>query len=385
MTNGSGFFSQPEVLSAHAAFTADRLDSVYSTLRECAVERIGSIDATEREDARLPLESALTDLQHITKEVRYGTQSLHAGRLVSHGVYLEATRMVQQIILSMSLRDRGKLKRVLCNAVRAMLPHCDSHNVPPVTHVSKSQCSSCNTCVNAGMQASMRDIWREDQVAVASATTLQRGRFFLDVAMLQATRAARLENPSLLNGVRVGWADSSPQLGADWLLMLSQHVPEDKVVSVFHASLALARRNDSGHAMDEDTMDEHEETLRTSITMSAHIPVGLGSGETSLAHKASALVHAHMLECPDLVATETMLGSYYAYCTDMGVEMGLSSFCSQSLSACLPKYFQQGNVCCPSAPTLGTPQSHEKTLHCNVLFTRGLCNLSLFQTPFGNM
>ena len=179
-------------------------------------------------------------------------------------------------------------------------------------------------------------------------------------------RAERLEDAASLHGIRVGWADSSPQVAGNWLLALSDHVAAEDIPACYESSVALARAGAALCAKLPDPLTPekraaHEEVIQASVRRHAHVPSALGSGEASLSSKASALLHSHMLECPDLLTTKTFLRSYHAYCTDMGTEMGLAGFSSTSLQSCLPKYLRQGRLfLCPGPWGKNKEQSQEE-------------------------
>lgn len=162
-----------------------------------------------------------------------------------------------------------------------------------------------------------------------SRTTIGRHRLTLDVALLLVTQRRRRA------AIRVGWADSSPLFGYNYLMTEHHYVMAEDLELVFKAVNELAKLTNlsrsqttrpvaltscsQGHGgemddtewpeldsgteavTDNGSVSEAVKQLSTALYARVHVhtavPVALGAGMANLAQKASAVVHASCLEC----------------------------------------------------------------------------------------
>ena len=72
------------------------------------------------------------------------------------------------------------------------------------------------------------------------------------------------------------------------------------------------------------------------------IPVSLGLGHSSVADKSAAVAYAAFIEAGD--GLNTWCDSVLSVTTDMGVEMGMSSFNCATAESLLPKWLQASQM-----------------------------------------
>lgn len=201
-----------------------------------------------------------------------------------------------------------------------------------------------------------------------SPTLIQRHEVSLDVALMLLARQS-----SATDCIRVGWSDSSPLAGYDWLWSQFHEIPLSKVVQCHRAVSALQqgteafvrqrlREQEAAAAADTDAdaeddspdplpafpLPEWVEPLRVlSSSVREHIapPVALGSGHRSLADKACSEVFKWMLENPSGSDLSMHGMSFVAHCSDMGTELGLPDFeLSGSVRSLLPEWLRQDQI-----------------------------------------
>eukprot|EP00974_Lingulodinium_polyedra_P093033 9013729-Lingulodinium_polyedra.AAC.1 len=223
----------------------------------------------------------------------------------------------------------------------------------------------------------------------AASSTMQRSNLLIDLAMV---RMKRLSYEQLVSRPRVfyGWADSSPQLGRDWLVLRYFSISSDELIACWEAQLDLARdrpwreaavRREKAarearalHGFEPDGMlneaiaDEVDMSSDSSSSTEASceealllarreelcrllkdqllphvcVPASMGQGCTDVASKVLAATHQLAVESPDVRVLQEMLKSFVSMTTDMGVELSMAEFDLQQLDDVLPIWVKAG-------------------------------------------
>ena len=182
-----------------------------------------------------------------------------------------------------------------------------------------------------------------------SASLIGRYEIALDVALMLLTKQRAVQKC-----VRVGWTDSSPLAGYDWIWSQYHEIPESKLIPCFLAVNRLSdaisafvaeqeEREEGNRPAHDDDDDEAEgaqvwptmpcpdwkpwlSIIQESIHEHIHPPAALGSGRRSLADKAASEVYKWQLQSPKIPDLSDHSASYVAHCSDMGVELSLPDF-----------------------------------------------------------
>ncbi len=174
-------------------------------------------------------------------------------------------------------------------------------------------------------------------------STIDRAGSSLDFAFLLWMRKV-WESSDWLH---YAWADSSPQSGREWFMMMHASVLRDSVITACTAAnrLTRARQDLCDHFEAEDVDIEERPLLHQQLlqAVSHHkcVPVALGSGKVSLEDKVSALLHATSFECSTPKSLQMHLCRFVSWTTDFGTEAMLPQFQSKGLATVLPCYMYQ--------------------------------------------
>ena len=227
---------------------------------------------------------------------------------------------------------------------------------------------------------------------VPSKYTLWRAEFAIDLALIHMERRRNqvsADQPIL----RWAWADSSPQLGRNWLVLRHHRVSQDHLLPAWEAAMELAldrpiqeklftragRRAalsaklgfdvdlalEDGIAVDmeheEASSDDDAEDaaaartplgperrqelgarLRAAISYHTHIPAALGKGTgfSDLASKVRAATHVFGVESSSVQDLSRYLRSFVSVTTDMGTELGMAEFRVESLDSVIPEWMR---------------------------------------------
>ena len=151
------------------------------------------------------------------------------------------------------------------------------------------------------------------------------------------------------------WCDSSPQVGADWLLSLFDRIPQNAVAEFFqtvqklflscedlrqalHAGeieLALeilAQRRDCARFLKQNLQRHHQ------------MPMALGSGRTNVEHKAKAMTLKFHREATDLKSLQRICGRVCSFTVDMGTEAGIADLGGGGVTSYLPAFMQPSSA-----------------------------------------
>jgi hypothetical protein len=162
----------------------------------------------------------------------------------------------------------------------------------------------------------------QDQRAVPSATTLYVHRLTVHLGwcvMKQAQHSKLLQDAS---GVVVYMTvDSSPQAGRDWLQSSMTVLPVSSLLEAFDLAVALCVPPPGQQQQDElSIMADLERMLR----WEPGVPVAIGSGRASAAHKLHALIHSLRLVSASWQDIAQLLRSIRSWTGDMGTESGFA-------------------------------------------------------------
>ena len=101
--------------------------------------------------------------------------------------------------------------------------------------------------------------------------------------------------------LRYLFADSSPQIGVNWLWVSEKACQKKGVVQILEAVWSLAEAfttlnwNDPdalSNCLSDPSLQRQSQILRDGILMYTHTPVVLGSARATQIHEASAMLHA---------------------------------------------------------------------------------------------
>ena len=191
---------------------------------------------------------------------------------------------------------------------------------------------------------------REANSIVPSASLIQRYEIALDVALMLYCRGK-----AATKCVRVGWADSSPLAGFDWIWSQYHEVPVSHLVRVHKAVCSLQKvisRFAQDFAEEEDDAQwlaaplpewvPHLKVLQKHIFEHVNPPAAMGSGRRSLADKAASEVYKWHLQHAETTSLSEHADSFVAFCSDMGVELSLPDFhVPGSVDALLPDWLER--------------------------------------------
>ena len=152
-------------------------------------------------------------------------------------------------------------------------------------------------------------------------------RLALDIALLLWRRDVESEageggrNFSATRYVRFTGADSSPQLGNNWLNSATVSIKSDEALEVFHAVQRMIvdcgiRQRDSDWEQSERSKEDHGIVL-AALQHIHDIPVALGSSAESTANKCAAMLHQWAVLMGDRRKLPEYTESVFSFCSDM--------------------------------------------------------------------
>ena len=147
------------------------------------------------------------------------------------------------------------------------------------------------------------------------------------------------------------WCDSSPQLGADWLLSIFDHIHEEHVVACWENATALfcsvktfqTAFEDGDHdQMADQVLLRHEanQFLQRHVKRHRQMPMSLGSGASSLEDKARALALKFSRETHNIQSLRAICNQVCSLTVDMGVEGGLADAVGGDVCEYLPPWMR---------------------------------------------
>ncbi|CAE7374325.1 unnamed protein product [Symbiodinium sp. CCMP2592] len=152
------------------------------------------------------------------------------------------------------------------------------------------------------------------------------------------------------------WADSSPQLGADWLLSIYDFIFADQVVRCWEAANLLSTSvnrfkllcdGEDGESLEsvEGMQSIVQERVDATVLLSKQVrrhrqmPMALGSSASTLEHKTKALAMKFAHEARSLSSLEQIASRVYSLTVDLGTEAGVSD-AAGSICDYLPSWVQ---------------------------------------------
>ena len=177
-------------------------------------------------------------------------------------------------------------------------------------------------------------------IQVPRTTTLARASTYLDFAFLQFCKRKWKSQQYTF----YAWADSSPQSGREWFMLMHACVSSTDMLALFQAVNYLARSRPDftdHHEAEEADIEEHIRcNMLVQATLYHHrcIPVAMGSGKTSLEDKAACLLHAMGLECDGLDSVAPHLRNVVSWTSDFGTEVQVPAFQSLDWKSLLPSW-----------------------------------------------
>ena len=294
-----GGFAPPALLPLNAAHAT----KIAEALRCFAPVILGSLqDEEDRASQQFDLEQMVGRLDSFA----CGCKPRESGRL-------DATTAVATLAAAMQLRNRSSLSKTVKNVFEVVFPGCE---VDPAT-------------------------WSK----VPSASSLSRSQLLVDAAFCCFMRRRFSE----LHGSIFMLADSSPQAGHDYLLSTCLMISRADLARCSDAARFMQGSWDA--FLSAYTQGDHErmreiavqrqecgEVLKQCLAVHRFIPMGLGSGASSLDHKARAIARAVLSETQSAPALRAALGQVVSVTTDLGTEAGLADMCGLSLQEIVPSW-----------------------------------------------
>lgn len=191
-----------------------------------------------------------------------------------------------------------------------------------------------------------------------SAALVQRYELSFDISLMMLEHSG----VPLESYFRVGWTDSSPLAGYDWIWSQSHVVKKADAWEVFKATKAIHKHvanfvetcvelhggfdaEVAGFLGSGELLSQCQPATRVlaaSVRELISPPAALGSGHRGLADKASAEVYKWALHSFPGQPLADHAMSYIAHCGDMGVEMGLPDFeLIGPVETLLPKWMER--------------------------------------------
>ena len=254
------------------------------------------LDASGEEEgpqAIMILEQAVLRLDELSNREKFGDSACLLGRNKA----IKPEQIIRALTAAMHLKNRGTLRETVAKGIAASDRAFD-------VDITKAQ--------------------------LASGSTISRHQVIVDAALCCIWRDIFRQH----DGPIYVFADSSPQAGTDWLLSIVMLIRADDLqecvssANVLESSVERFRL--AVAAKDTDEMlaiaaQRNEACLQLAKKMRLHrqIPMGLGSGCTSLDHKCRCLVRKFYAEAQTMGDTERVQQMVRGFCTDLGTEMGL--------------------------------------------------------------
>ena len=231
--------------------------------------------------------------------------------------------VVRALCTCLNLRNKSQLSPTILSAVAAFFP---------------------------GMDADMH-------IEIPSGGSLSRRQLLVDAAYACYWRDLLLDH----DGPLYLWADSSPQGGVDWLLSIVSLIGKDDLEAVAAATNCLqesterflcAYEVDDKEAMLRIASERHESGQLIAASMKLHrqIPMALGSGASSLDHKARCICRKMFAESQSVAGLKQQFARVRSMCTDMGTEQAIPEVEGASLESLLPEYMRERELFSEDVP-----------------------------------
>ena len=151
------------------------------------------------------------------------------------------------------------------------------------------------------------------------------------------------------------WADSSPQVGYDWLLSMFDFIPSDQLLQCAkHAQNLFSSTERISNAcqlevqtMESIVLDEAKsrdlagQFLKGTIKRHTQMPMGLGSGATALENKCQAMAIKFAHESHSMKDLRAICAQVVGVTVDLGVESGLAEVHGGDVVEYLPAWMKR--------------------------------------------
>ena len=295
-----GSFAPPPALS----FGAAQASKIAETLRSFAPLALDNLqDDDDRAGQQFELEQMVCQLDSLVTSAKPPPPLQR----------VDANLLVSSLAGAMHLKDRSRLRAVVRSVFTAAFPECEADEAA----------------------------WSR----LPSGPTLSRSQMLLDAALCCYMRKQFLE----LRASIFMLADASPQAGHDYLLstcLMINHATLERCAEAAKTMKASwdvfvdAYSRDDHASMMEVVAQRQQwgEILKETLTVHRLLPMGLGSGATSLDHKARAIARAMLAETQSLPALRQTLMQVTSVTTDLGTESGLADLNGLLLKEIVPNW-----------------------------------------------
>eukprot|EP00971_Amphidinium_carterae_P342970 6482465-Amphidinium_carterae.3 len=159
-------------------------------------------------------------------------------------------------------------------------------------------------------------------------STMHKYHFLVDAAMLLQQHEINSCQEVLY---RFGWADSSPILNRDWLMVKSVVIKGSVAHKVWRSACHLEEV--CAHLADDHIENvaalhscrTQHDCIKAGVVYHVSVPTSLELAHADLSHKLAGFVWAHALECSSRADLQRVLGTYRSLTTDLGTESGLAT------------------------------------------------------------
>ena len=271
-------------------FEPKHAQQLLALLRESAPSLLSNVDDEQALGKTMQLEDLATRL------MSYGGMR-SANLLVVRS--RRVTNLLRAYILASRLRNKSTLRKVMVECFA-------------LAEVDEEQ----------------QNQWLQDSLKGTSAASLSRSQVFVDAALM---RMAGLRYAGNCGPIYI-WADSSPQHGTDWFLSLVATIHEADLDECMRCAHVLANRVvifESDGPQDELMRAAMERkaaglTLSEKFVVHSQVPMGLGSGESSVEQKVKCLALKFLGEVQSLPMTNAIFKRIRCFCVDMGTELSMN-------------------------------------------------------------
>ena len=115
-------------------------------------------------------------------------------------------------------------------------------------------------------------------------------------------------------------------------------IPSDEELSDCELAWPTAQEGPPPPRCTQEDRTSHCNWLQGAATVHVSIPAALGLGHTNISSKVAASMYSTSFECSSWAELESINHGYRAMCTDMGTELGITSFSSTQLRTALPEW-----------------------------------------------
>lgn len=265
-------------------------------------------DNAEEEEARVEFQGAISWLRNVMAAL----PGDHGTNLIRSKNAYTSLFLVKSMLMTRLLPAYVSTKQLCIDAVLALFPHLLAE---PVAQILKQK----HVFPSKGSKHAMRLI--------------------LDVSLM-LWRGKREETCDF---VRFGGADSSPQLGSNWLLSSCYYIEKTQIIDTFHSIQRMILDCQNRAALkgkweqDDVSVKDHNQ-LCMRLRKEHHIPVAMGNAAESTGNKCAALLHKWCLCVRQISTLQKYRDSFMSFCSDMGTELGIGEFRVDNVESLMPSW-----------------------------------------------